>query len=108
MYFLQQLHEHEINWIFFIFSLKTGSEVEFLISSRTFFQSWLALYVVLSKPNVCSGILRLKYIKISQIVGIFSELKDVNNDDVNKNLYWKIRIQVEWLQRDLNPQPLSS
>ena len=50
---------------------------------------------MLSIPNFCSGILRLKYIKISQIVGIFSELKDVNNDDVNKNLYLKIRIQVE-------------
>ena len=38
MYFLQQLHEHEIKRTFFILSLKTGSEIEFLIPSGTFFQ----------------------------------------------------------------------
>ena len=36
---------------------------------------------MLSKLNFfCSGILRFKYIKISQIVGIFSEFKDVNHN----------------------------
>ena len=52
MYFLQQLHEHEIKKPFFIFSWKTGSEVEFLISSGTFIQSWVGLYPMLSKPNL--------------------------------------------------------
>ena len=36
MYFLQQLHEHEIKGTFFIFVLKIGSEIEFLISLGTF------------------------------------------------------------------------
>ena len=35
MYFLQQLHEHEIKATF-IFFLKIGSEIEFLISLGTF------------------------------------------------------------------------
>ena len=39
MYFLQRLHEHEIKGTFFISLLNIGSEVEFLISSGTFFQS---------------------------------------------------------------------
>ena len=51
MYFLKQLHEHEIKGTFFIFFLNIGSEVEFLISSGTLFQSWLAQYAMLSKPN---------------------------------------------------------
>ena len=51
MYFLQQLHEHEIKGTFFIFVLKIGSEIEFLISLGTF-QSWAAQYAMLSKPNV--------------------------------------------------------
>ena len=52
MYFLQQLHEHEIKGTFFIFFLNIGSEVEVRISSGKVFQSWLALYAMLSKPNV--------------------------------------------------------
>ena len=88
MYFLQQLQEHEIKGIFFIFSLKAGSEVEFLISSGTFFQSWLALYAMLSKPNgFCSGILKFKYVNISQIVGIFCKFKDVTHGFVCAYLY---------------------
>ena len=51
MYFLQQLHVHEIKGTSLIFSLKIGSEVEFLISSGIFFQSSLALHAMLSKPN---------------------------------------------------------
>ena len=39
MYFLQQLHEHEIKGTFFIFVFDIGSEVKPLISLRTFFQS---------------------------------------------------------------------
>ena len=35
---------------------------------------------MLSKPNVFSGILRFKYMKISQIAGIFSEVKDVTHN----------------------------
>ena len=81
MYFLQQLHEHEIKETFFIFFLKIRSEVEFLISSGIFLQSWLALYPLLPKPNFfCSGILRFKYMKIFQIVGIFSSFKNVTHD----------------------------
>ena len=80
MYFLQQLHEHEIKGTFFIFSLKIGSETEFLISSATFFQSLLALYAMLSKRNFFfSGILRFKYMEISQIVRVFSEVQDITH-----------------------------
>ena len=42
----------DIKGTFFIFFLNIGNGVEFRISSETFFQSWLALYAVLSKPNV--------------------------------------------------------
>ena len=80
MCFLQQLYEHGIKSTFFIFSLKIGSEAEFLISLATFFQSWLAPYAMLSKPNFFSGILRFIYMKISQIAGIFSEVKDVTHN----------------------------
>ena len=38
--------------IFSIDSFKTGSEIENLTSLGTFFQSWVALYVMLSKPNI--------------------------------------------------------
>ena len=51
MYILQQLHKEEIKGTFFIGSLKIKSEAESLNSSRTFFQSWQALYAKLSRPN---------------------------------------------------------
>ena len=51
MYFLQQLHERETKETFFIHYLKTGSKIEFITSSGTYFQSRLALYAMLSKPN---------------------------------------------------------
>ena len=36
---------------FFIDSVKIKSEGEFLFPAGTFFQSWLALYAILSKTN---------------------------------------------------------
>ena len=55
IYFLQQLRIHEIKGIFLYVSLKAGSEAEFPISLETLLQSWLALYVMLSKPNFLLG-----------------------------------------------------
>ena len=51
MYFLQKLHEQKFKGTFFIDPLKTGIGTEFLISSGAFFQTWLALYAVLSEQN---------------------------------------------------------
>lgn len=52
MFILQELHQKKMKWIFSIDSFKTGSEIENLTSLGTFFQSWVALYVMLSKPNI--------------------------------------------------------
>ena len=52
MSFLQQLHEHKIKGTFLTFLLKIDSEVKFLISSGTDFQSFLALYAMLSSPSL--------------------------------------------------------
>ena len=62
---------------FFIGSLKIKSEAEFLISSGTFFQSWLPLYAILSRPNFfVLGFC----VEISEVIGILSELKDSVHD----------------------------
>ena len=52
MFILQELHQKKMKRIFSIDSFKTGSEIENLTSLGTFFQSWVALYVMLSKPNI--------------------------------------------------------
>ena len=52
MFILQELHQQKMKRIFSIDSFKTGSEIENLTSLGTFFQSWVALYVMLSKPNI--------------------------------------------------------
>ena len=71
----------------FVAPLKTGSEVEFLISSGTFFQSGLGLYTMLSKSNFfVLGFCFLFWdseIQISEnfsLVGIFSEFKYITHD----------------------------
>ena len=38
-------------WIYFIDFLKAVSEIKYLTSFGTFFQSWLVLRAMLSKPN---------------------------------------------------------
>ena len=52
MFILQELHQKKMKRIFSIDSFKTGNEIENLTSLGTFFQSWVALYVMLSKPNI--------------------------------------------------------
>lgn len=52
MFILQELHQKKMKRIFSIDSFKTGSEIENLTSLGTLFQSWVALYVMLSKPNI--------------------------------------------------------
>lgn len=52
MFILQELHQKKMKRIFSIDSFKTGTEIENLTSLGTFFQSWVALYVMLSKPNI--------------------------------------------------------
>ena len=57
-----------------------GSEVEFLISSGTFFQSWLALYAMQSKPNVfVLGFWASNIWKFLRL-GVFFEFKEVTHD----------------------------
>ena len=48
---VDQINSTKINNKNWLFSLKIGREAEFLISSATFFQSLLALFAMLSKPN---------------------------------------------------------